>query len=226
MKYLSPAALGLTLVGVAIAFAQTTLPVRPSGGGGGGYYGGDYPVYHSSTAAEGRLRGMGDLTRSAGQANLDNSAAAINYTTARSNQIENRNQWTNTYFSMRETNRQARAAERGPRPSMEDLVRYAQAGKPKRLSPGEFDSVSGQIAWPMFLNTDKYAADRATLDQIFSTRASQGAIGPDDYTKARQTIDVMLGNLKKEIREIPPEQYMVAQKFLKSLNYEMVQPVG
>jgi len=226
MKHLSPTALGLALVGVAIAYAQTSQPITPPSSGG--YYGGGgYPVYsHSSTAAEGRLRGMGDLVRSSGQANLDNSAAAVNYTVARSNQIENRNQWTNTYFSMRETNRQARAAERGPRPSMEDLVRYAQVGKPKRLSPGEFDSVSGKIAWPMFLQTDKYADDRATLDQIFSTRASQGAIAPDDYSKARQTIDVMLGNLKKEIREIPPEQYMVAQKFLKSLNYEMVQPVG
>ena len=226
MKYLISLALALAAVGAVIAYAQVqTQPITPPNDGGG-YYGG-YPVYtHSSTAAEGRLRGMGDLVRSAGQANLSNSAAAVNYSVARSNQIQNRDQWTSTYFNMRETNRRARAAERGPRPTMEDAVRYAQAGMPKPLSPGELNPITGKISWPRFLQTDEYGANRAKLERIFAYRASSGAIGPEDYMKTRQTVDTMLADLKKQIREIPPMQYMSARKFLQSLKYEIDRPVG
>ena len=229
MKCLVTTALVIMAAGVAIAFAQTE-PQRPqpiAPPASGGYYGGDYPIYsHSSTAAEGRLRGMGDLVRSAGQANLDNSAAAINYSVARSSEIENHNQWTNTYFQMRETNRRARAAERGPRPTMADAVRYAQAGKPKLLSPSELDPITGKISWPLFLQTEKYSSQRSILEQVFANRASNAAVSPEDYVQTRKTVDTMLAELKKEIRDIPAEQYLIARRFLKSLSYAATQPVG
>ena len=79
MKTLASLALPCVMIGLTFAFAQVQ-PITPPSSGGGSY-GGGYPVsYHSSTAAEGRLRGMGDLVRSQGQANLDNSAAAVNST--------------------------------------------------------------------------------------------------------------------------------------------------
>ena len=95
MKNFTFLALAVAAVGVAAANSQTQPITPPSQNvyGGGGYFGGS----HASTAAEGQLRGMGDLVRSQGQANLSNSAAAINYSVARKNEIENRNQWTHTY---------------------------------------------------------------------------------------------------------------------------------
>jgi hypothetical protein len=200
-------------------------PVAPPSGGS--YDVGGYPTYyHSSTAAEGQLRGMGDVIRSQGQANLNNSAAAINYSVARSSEIDNANKWTSTYFNMRETNRRAREAERRPRASMEDLVRYAQAGKPQSLSPSELDPVSGKISWPAFLATDHYASHRGALESVFARRATTGAIDAAEYMEVRKTTDAMMDELKSQIREIPPAQYTFAKRFIQSLAYEASQPAA
>jgi len=195
------------LTGGMLAFAQD-------------YYA-PYPTYYrSSTAAEGALRGMGDLARSAGQYNLSTSQAAINMTEAQKKYIENRNEWTNTYFQMREANKQYRARERGPRPSMEDMVRFAQAGKPKRLSPSEIDSVTGKIDWPVLLKADRYAPHRAELEKLFAKRAEQGMLGSDDYLQVQKTTDAMLEELKGQVREVPQMDYIASRRFVESLAFE------
>lgn len=211
--------------GAAIAVAQTSQPIQPPANSG--YYGGGYPVYtHASTAGESYARGMADVVRSQGQANLNNSAAAINYSIARSNQIKNREAWTSTYFQMRDENRRARAAERRPRATMEDLVRYAQAGKPKPLSPSELDVVSGAVRWPMVLQVDTFADGRAELEKIFASRASSGTMGFSDYMKVRQVTTAMLADLQKHVRDIPPQEYLAAKQFLQSLAYASNRPAS
>jgi len=60
---------------------------------------------------------------------------------AAQHEMENRKKWIDTRFQMRQLNRMGRAAENGPRPTQEDLVRYARAGKPERLSPSEIPVV-------------------------------------------------------------------------------------
>ena len=228
MKNLAVLASTVAVIGVAIGVAvaaTATQPIAPPSGGnyGGGGYGGGY---HSSTAAEGRLRGSADLVRSQGEANLSNSAAAINYSLARSNQIDNRSKATSTYFDMRETNRQARAAERGPRPSMEALVRYAQAGKPKRLSPSELDTVTGQIQWPLLLQANDFTDQRAELEGAYGRRAASSVARANDYWAIKKSTDTMLANLKTQVREVPPQDYTVAKKFLESLAYEARLPAS
>ena len=224
MKSLTFLALAAAAVGVTIANSQTQPITPPSQNvyAGGGYYGGN----RASTAAEGRLRGMGDVVRSQGQANLDNSAAAINYSLARKSEIENRNQWTHTYFQMRKANREYRAAERGPRPTMEDLVRYAQLGKPKRLSPSELGAVTGAINWPILLRSDEFAASRGELESAFARRASQSVIGAENYAKIKQATTQMLADLKKQVRKVPSNQYMIAKRFIESLAYEANLPAA
>src|SRR5690242_11792328 len=63
---------------------------------------------NASTAAEGLGRGIGDVVRSQGEYNLNTSQAAINLTQARSQEIDNRMQATQTYFAMRNLNTQQR----------------------------------------------------------------------------------------------------------------------
>jgi hypothetical protein len=181
-----------------------------------------YPgyVYKPSTAGESYARGFADVVRSAGQANLDNSEAAINYSEARKREIENQRLWTDTYFQMRKMNREYREAERGPRPTMEDAVRYAQAGKPKRLSPSELDAVTGGVSWPILLRDDRYSQGRAELERLFAQRAASGTIGAQDYLKIRETTDAMLEQLKGQVRDVPPSDYVAARRFLESLAYE------
>ena len=226
MKSLMVLIAATAAAGAAIALAQISQPITPPGGDSYGGYGG-YPVYsRASTAAEGAARGMADVVRSQGEANLNNSAAAINATVARSNQIQNRAAWTSTYFDMRAENRARRAAERRPRATMADLVRYAQAGKPKQLSPSELDVVTGAVYWPAFLKGEDYAKSRAELEAVYARRSSSGAVSAADYVKVRGVTNTMLAQLKGQIKEIPPAQYTVAKKFLQSLAYEINRPLG
>ena len=227
MRSLRVTVAAAALAAAAIALAQTSQPIAPpSNSGYYGYsgYGGYDGYYRASTPGEGYARGMADVVRSQGEANLNNSAAAINYSVARSNQIENRMAWTSTYFEMRAENRRARAAERRPRATMADLVRYAQAGKPKPLSHSEFDMVTGKVQWPLALQVDAYAKSRAELEPVFARRASSHTLTPDDYMKVRQVTKSMLAQLKDQVREIPAEQYTLAKRFIESLAYQATRP--
>jgi len=182
-------------------------------------YGG-YPGYTGGgTAAGSALNGMASVISAKGDYNLSTSAAAINMTQAQKNEIQNRQQWTNTYFDMRETNRRALAAERGPSPTMEQLARYAREGMPKPLGPSQMDPVSGQLKWPSALQEASFDSQRGEVDQLFATRARYGRLSYADQMKVRQTIDAMFDGLKAQIQTIPPQDYVACRSFLQSVSY-------
>jgi len=181
-------------------------------GGWGGYGGGQTP-------AGAALNGMASVISAKGDYNLSTSAAAVNMTQAQKNEIQNRQEWTNAYFDMRMKNQQARAAERGPAPTMEQLARIAKEGVPRRLSPSQFDPVNGKLSWPSVLQQDVFADQREEVEQLFSTWARYGGLNYSDQTKARNTIEAMFGELKKQIKDIPPQDYVACRSFLQSLNY-------
>ncbi|MBN1393717.1 MAG: hypothetical protein JW959_01615 [Pirellulales bacterium] len=221
-------------VAVVLAAAMAQAQTSGSGDDSAGepyypppYYGG-YPYsYHSSTAAEGYARGMGDVIRSWGQYNLATSAAAVNLGEARRRQIENDQLWTSTYFQMRDINRQHRAAELSQRRSTQaDWIRYVQAGKPKPLGGDELDPVTGELHWPILLTGDSFAADRVALQDLFAARAYHGTLNADEFHKATHLIDRMLAALKDGIHDVPPQQYVAAKKFLERLAYAAGRPAG
>ncbi len=189
------------------------------------YYGG-YVDNKASTAGESHARGYADVVRSQGMANLANSEAAINMTEAAKRDMENRDQWTDTYFQMRQKNRDYRAAERGPRPSREDFVRIAAAGRPDKLSPSQLDSVTGEINWPRVLTQPQFADSRAELEALFANRAAYGQSTLDDYSKIDATIKAMSEELKKIVRDVPPSDYTASKRFLDSLAFENRQPAA
>lgn len=200
-----------------VAFYCSAAVAQYYGWGGG---------YHASTAAEGYARGMGNVIRSAGQARVDTSQAAINYSRAKQQEIENRKQWTQTYFDMRRINREAREAERGPKRTREDWIRLAQAGMPERLSPSELDSVGGRLTWPILLRKDEFAKDRAAIDRAFENRATTGTISPKDYEAIRQATDSISARMKKDIRSVSSMDYTTAKRFLRNLVYDSRKPAG
>ena len=188
--------------------------VNAYGGGWSGYSGGG-----GGTVAGSSLNGMASVISAKGDYNLSTSAAAVNMTQAQKNEIQNRQQWTNTYFDMRQTNRAAQAAERRPPPTMEQIARMASEGVPKPLNPRDVDPVSGQIQWPSALEEDLFAPQRKEVEELFAARARYGSLGYSDQMKARKTIDVMYGELKSQVREIPPTDYVACRNFLQSLTY-------
>jgi len=213
----------------AIAWGQSPAPSQqneapyapavpsPSVSAYGGYWGGDGGG--ASTVAGSSLRGMADVISAQGDYNLSTSAAAVNMTQAQKQYIQNRSAATTAYFQMQETNRQARQKMAGPKPTMEQLARIAQAGMPQPLSPGEVNQVTGQINWPSVLQTERYAAQRAELEGISATLARYGNLAYADQMKTRELILAMASQLKSQIKDIPANDYITSKNFLNKLLY-------
>lgn len=182
----------------------------------GGYYPGSYGA---STAAGSAMNGMASAISAMGSYNLSTSAAAVNMTQARRNNIENQQAYTDAYFQMRAANRAYREAERGPRPTADQLARLARDGAPKPLSPSDLNSVNGEISWPPALQQESFASERALMEQISATKATHGSLGISDQMAARKTIETMFADLKSQLKDLPPQEYVASRNFLRSLIY-------
>jgi hypothetical protein len=227
MKTLTIPSLAAVLVIAAIAQAQTTsvsagqltIPF-------GDYTGYGNPTYQSSTAAEGFYRGLAEMARATGENNFYSSMALLNAADARRREIDNQQKWLESYFALRRMNAERRAAERGPRGTMEDWIRYAQTGKPRRLSPSELDVFTGQLAWPILLRSNNSARDREELEKVFADRAAWGTISAEQLVQVTKTTDAMLAGLKQRVRDVPAGPYLAARRFLESVAYEAAQPTA
>jgi hypothetical protein len=224
-------ALVMFVAGAGLAVAQNAMPVGPANAIApaypSSYYSYPYGFSFSSTPFEGYSRGMADVIRSRGDFNLSSSAAAVNLSEARQREIENQKLWTKTYFEIRDINREAFDAEqRRLRASPEDWIRYAQSGRPQRLSPSELDTVTGEIHWPMLLTMPQFKAQRVEMEKAFADRAYHGVMGAEVFLRVLQVADDLLANLQSQIRNVPADKYLLAKRFLQSMVYEASQPAG
>jgi hypothetical protein len=195
--------------------------VRPGGGYYGGWGGWGGGGYGGGTIAGSYLQGLGSAIQAAGQYNLMTAQGAVYAEQARSADIDNRMKATETYFQMRQVNRAAREAERGPRPTPEDWVRYAKQREPKPLTTSELDPISGSIEWPEILLAEVYTPYREQLEKLFAERSAVGgSLGTTNFDKIHGTADAMLKELKKHIKEYSPSNYMVARRFIEGLGFE------
>lgn len=202
---------------------QPAVPVASQNYGG---YGGEYYSPGGGTVAGNRLQGMASVANAAGNYNLSTSAAAINMTQARAQNIDNYRASTTTYFDMRRVNREAQAAERAPRLSESDLVRIAQEGAPKPLAPTQLDPVEGAINWPTALQDDRFESSRALLTKAFAWRANNGSFNEVQLRKVREATDAMMNGLQETIQDVNPMDYMNSKRFIESLAYEARRPAA
>ena len=181
-----------------------------SGGGGG-----------VVTAAQGAAMGIADGIRSIGEANKNTAAGEVLHERARSQEITNDYQGVQTYFQVRQLNRQQRAFERGPMPTQDDLIRYSQSRLPERLSLAALDRHSGAIHWPAVLMRPEFDDNRAELDQIFQGRSIYNSgLGSESYVEIQDAANRMLATLQDLVRDIDPTVYVQARKFITGLGYE------
>jgi hypothetical protein len=189
-----------------------------------GWYGYHRPYTvqrHASTLEEGVLRGAADLQRSAGWYNYLSSMAAINWERARAAHFENRVKAVQTYFQVREINREARVRERGPRPTRQQLIQYARDRAPKRFSDQQFEAATGELYWPTVFNSAEYATQRTKIDQLMVLRALDSSGATTEYSReALAAVEQMEERLKSHIHDMRPSDYVAAKSFLKSLAYE------
>jgi len=220
---------GLTVTTFVFSGLATTAfgqpyPVRsPRNNGFGFGYGNDYG-YHSSTAAEGAARGMADLVRSAGYANMQNSEAAKNYQDAYSKALDNRIKNAQTYFEMRRMNKEYRDSMRAPRPTQEQLISLARERAPEPLESHELDSLTGQISWPSLLQDPSFADSTAALDKLFANWANNhNRFSIAEYQEVRSLCNGITAKLKSMVADLPPQQYVAAKNLVEGLSREASQ---
>ena len=206
------------LIGAACFTAAYAQP------GSSGGYNGYFPGYYSaSTAAEGFQNGRSNVIRAQGQFLLDSSQAASQFEDARAKDIDNRYKTTQAYFDLRRMNREGRAAEAGPRPTQSQLVRWAQAGRPKSLTSSEMNPNNGELLWPKVLTIDAFADNRDVVQGLMAEGAKYGGLSLDQSMKVSSTVDVMLAELKTRISDFTPNLYLEGKNFLESLKYQVSQ---
>jgi hypothetical protein len=212
------------LTGVVLVLSAVPAFAQP-GMGGSAYYG-EYP-YVATTPAESYFRGAAEVIKDQGIYNQLTAQAARDLAQANTISIENTRKWIQMYFDMRQLNREERAAERGPRPSLSFLIRSAQEGAPRRLSSYEFDAATGQINWPLALLSEAFAGHRAQLERLFAYRATgpQQAAAFDTFIGIWQGSDRLTDALQNYVAYLPPQQYVAAKRFLQSLAWEAGQPM-
>lgn len=195
-------AIGLVLASSAVVYSQW------------------YTDNYASTAAEGYARGMGAAVRSAGMANLYNSQAAIASEQARRLELDNRLRYTNTFFEARRQNRMARAAERQPALTTEQMYRIAHQLAPKPLTSLELDPLTGEIGWPTVLRDPAFDASRTQLEQLFKLRVTNpGGFSGQSLSELHTCVDGFQGELKARIDQYRPMEFIAAKRFLQSLDY-------
>lgn len=196
---------------------QPAVPQAPAVaayGGYPGYYGGG-----GGTAAGNALNGMGNVISAKGNYNLSTSAAAINMTQAQKNEIQNHMDYTNTYFQMKDVNQAYQRSHAGPRLTQAQINAIEHSRLPKSLDASQLNPETGALSWPPALQLDAYATDRATLDDLSTKRISYGSLGYPDQLKSINACKSILGQLKGQIRDIPTNDYMSSERFVKGLVY-------
>ena len=174
---------------------------------------------HASTAAEGYGRGLADVTRSRGLANLYNSRARINNEIARQKYIENRKLWTQTYFEMRDINREWRFGDLVA-PTQEDLARRAKDKLPDRLPGG---TING---WPILLRAMEFDNHRAELEYLFEIRQEMGQLEIGHVIRIDEIVSEMEHIIWDYRKKLKGNITIEARKYLASIRYESDLVVG
>jgi hypothetical protein len=165
------------------------------------------------------MTGAANLVQAAGQRNLSDSAAAINYSQARSMEMQNNLQYAQTYYEKRELNEQYRDSQR-TKTTPEQLFRINQQRLPKPLSTSQLDPVTGSLNWPGLLTQDQFTADRQAMEGLFAERAGHSHMSYQDYSQVQEIGRRMENELQKQIRDVRPDDYIRAKSFLQSLMFE------
>jgi hypothetical protein len=196
----------------------------PESGDCGGGWGWGYR--HASTYEEGAMRGMAAMMGAQGARNLMNAQALGLIEDARRKNLDNRLFRTHTYFAMRQYNRQARDVARGPRTTAEDRERLARAQAPPRLGAVQLDPARGAIAWPADFRDAQYESSRKTLEPLYYGLARTGYLTGEQHAQALQAIEAMDADLKRNISNYTPMNYIALRSFLDGLKYEFVVPAA
>lgn len=181
---------------------------------------------HSSTAAEGFLRGTAAVIQARGNFELSRSQADILRQQARWLDRENDLKQTAALIAQKKMWSAARAESRqqtnAQRAAGLQLAAERQATVYRdayQLGPNDLDVITGTIAWPVALQSASFDTERTQLDELFQRHFSYGDPQSETATQIGRSVDQLTRTLSKSIASLPRDQYSAAQKFLRGLKY-------
>ncbi len=176
---------------------------------------------HSSTIAEGALRGQASVMSAAGELAYLDSLASINYQEAYRRAIDNSVAYTKAYYEKREL--RAEFYEKyGRKPFVgEARKKVVEFYQPKKLTADQFNAQTGQLTWPHILRQSQYAPIKAEIDSLFESRKFENSgNGSVTQLKLSQLVRSMAALLRENIDTMSAEQYIDAQEYLRSVDAE------
>ena len=157
---------------------------------------------------------------------LDVSKAAINAQTAKAMALDNHLRGIETFFEGRRINKAARALEDGPRPTLEQVIKYSQMRLPRKLTDDQLDPNTGTITWPYVLTDSIYLEEEQVLQGHFHDRVEEGgSIGFEKGEEVNGSVARITDLMKKNVSKYASGKYGEASSFMESLRYEFHLPV-
>ena len=157
---------------------------------------------------------------------LDVSKAAINAQTAQAMAFDNRLRGIETFFEGRRINKAARALEDGPRPTLEQVIKYSKMRLPRKLTDDQLDPNTGEITWPYVLTDSIYLEEEQVLQGHFHDRVEEGgSIGFEKGEEVNGSVARITDLMKENVSKYASGKYGEASSFMESLRYEFHLPV-
>jgi hypothetical protein len=185
-----------------------------------------FSQHHSSTAAEGFLRGKSALIQALGNFELSDSQAQILWQQARSLSRDNDLKQTEALQAQKKMWSDARIQERTDRNARIAAGQQVIAAKRAtvyraayRLSAGDLNVATGAINWPAALQNAKYQPVREQVEELFRQHASYGSSQSSTATEISRSIDSWTRTLRSEVGSMPREDYAASVKFLLGLKF-------
>jgi hypothetical protein len=181
---------------------------------------------HSSTAAEGFMRGSAAVLQAMGNFELSDSQAQILWQQARALSRDNdlkqtealhaqKKMWEDARIEARKE-RDARIAEGQLKLAQRRATIYSQT---YRLSARELDMTTGQISWPQALQTAKYQAERSHLEELFRQHVGYDRPQADTAQQIARSVEALSRAIRSDASSLPRDEYLASQKFLLGLKY-------
>lgn len=181
---------------------------------------------HSSTAAEGFLRGKAAVIQSLGNFQLSKSQAEILREQARWLDRENNLKQTEALHAQQKLWSDARAQAEATRKTRLAEGRKILAERKAtvlrqklQLSPNQLDLATGTINWPAFMQTDDFTQLRTELEQLVRDHARFGNNPQTMSDEIAHTVELWSRALERGRATLPREEYLAAQKFLTGIRY-------
>jgi hypothetical protein len=174
---------------------------------------------NAATIDESWARGRAEVIRALGENDLNSSAAAINWETARRAATDN---WARQVRTKNQIRDEYVAREKAQHPTLttSQQQQITHLRDPKRLSPDQL-SAAGAIRWPSVLRAAEFDQARSRLDELFTERARGFSGSAVEIMREVDAVAIEMTNtLEQSDSDIPVMTRVDAKKFLAGLRLE------